>query len=219
MPPDERKGFAFPASSINVRRLRLQNSEQFMISACARHRIFAVRISIDTPVYFFTSVAHDRLPIFQTDKLKTIMVDALDEARRSAGFLIFAYVIMPDHYHILTGSEREPSDTLRFLNGISAKRVLDHLKASATSSLEKLKMFKKKRGYKYSVWEHHADTFLVTSESMLMQKVNYIHFNPVKAGLVEHPDDYLYSSSRIWNRRPMGHEPLKMDLEKIEWRR
>jgi hypothetical protein len=80
-------------------------------------------------------------------------------------------------------------------------------------------MFEKKRGYKYSVWEHHPDTFLVTSESTLKQKVNYIHFNPVKAGLVEHPDDYLYSSSRIWNRRAIENEPLRIDIEKIEWRR
>jgi putative transposase len=178
-----------------------------------------VRISIDTPFYYFTLVAHDRLPIFQTDRLKKIMADALDEARRSANFLIFAYVIMPDHYHIITDSSRQPSDTLRFLNGISAKRILDHLKAIASPSLEKLKMFEKKRGYKYSVWEHHPDTFLITSESMLMQKVNYIHFKPVKAGLVEHPDEYLYSSSRKWNRRPLENEPLRMDIDQIDWRR
>src|SRR5688500_6569256 len=115
------------------------------------------------------------MPIFRTNKLKKILVDALDEARRSAGILIFAYVIMPDHYHITTDAKREPSDTLRYLNGISAKRILDHLKANAIPSLEKLKMFEKKRRYKYSVWEHHADTFLITSESVMMQKVHYIH--------------------------------------------
>lgn len=147
------------------------------------------------------------------------MADALDEARRSAGLLLLAYVIMLDHYHIITDGKREPSDTLRFLNGISAKRILDHLKAIESPSLEKLKMFEKRRGYKYSVWEHHADTLLVTSESVFTQKVNYIHSNPVKAGLVEHPDDYLYSSSRIWNRRALENEPLKMDIEEIDWRR
>jgi REP element-mobilizing transposase RayT len=178
-----------------------------------------MRVSIDTPFYFFTSVAHDRLPILQTDRLKEIAADAFDEARRSGGFLIFAYVLMPDHYHIITDCHREPSDTLRYLNGISAKRILDDLKLKAPTSLEKLKMFEKKRGYKYSVWEHHSDTFLITSESMLMEKVNYIHFNPVRAGLVEHPNDYLYSSARIWNRRPLGHEPLKVDLDQIDWRR
>ena len=75
-----------------------------------------MQISIDTPFYFFTSVAHDRLPIFRTDKLKKIMVDALDEARRSHGLFIFAYVIMLDHYHIITNDSRDPSDTLRLLN-------------------------------------------------------------------------------------------------------
>jgi REP element-mobilizing transposase RayT len=159
------------------------------------------------------------LPIFQTERLKKITADALDEARKSAGFAIFAYVIMPDHDHLITDGTRPPSDTLRFLNGISAKRILDHLKVNAVSSLEKLKTFEKKRGYKYSVWEHHADTFLITSESMLMEKVNYIHLNPVKAGLIEHPDDYLYSSSRIWNKRAREHEPLTVDIEKIGWRR
>ena len=178
-----------------------------------------MRISIDTPVYFFTSVAHDRLPVFQTDKLKKIMADALNEARTSGQFSIFAYVIMPDHNHIITDNAREPSETLRFLNGISAKRILDHLKSIGGPSLEKLKMFEKKRGYKYSVWEHHSDTLLVTSESVFLQKVNYIHLNPVKAGLVEHPDDYLYSSSRIWTRTELENEPLRMDMDKIEWKR
>ena len=178
-----------------------------------------MRVSIDTPFYFFTSVAHDRLPIFRTDKLKQIACDAFNEARKSASFLIFAYVIMPDHYHIITDCHREPSDTLRYLNGISAKRILDYLKSNASTSLEKLKMFEKKRGYKYTVWEHHSDTFLITSESMLMEKVNYIHLNPVKAGLVEHPNDYLYSSARIWNRRALEDEPLRVDLDQIDWRR
>ena len=178
-----------------------------------------MRITVNSPCYYFTSVAHNRLPIFQTDKLKQIMTNALAEARRSADLLIFAYVIMTDHYHIITDGKREPSETLRYLNGIAAKRILDHLKANATASLEKLRMFEKKRGYKYSVWEHHPDKFLITSDSMFIQKRNYIHQNPVRAGLVEHPDDYLYSSSRIWNHRPLENEPLTMDIEEIEWRR
>ena len=165
-----------------------------------------------------TSVAHQRLPILKTEKLKQITADAFDEARGSADVFIFAYVLMPDHYHIITDGKREPSDTIRYLNGISAKRILDHLKKNAVASLEKLRLFEKKRGYKYSVWEHHPDKFLITSDSMFIQKRNYIHDNPVRAGLVDNPDDYLYSSSRIWNHRPLENEPLMMDIDKIEWR-
>jgi len=59
---------------------------------------------------------------------------------------------MPDHTHVITDGSRLPSDTLRFLNGITAKRILDYLKENEfTESLDKLRQFEKKRGYKYSV--------------------------------------------------------------------
>jgi REP element-mobilizing transposase RayT len=177
-----------------------------------------MRISVNSPCYYFTSVAHHRLPILRTDKLKQIAAEAFNEARRSAGLLIFAYVLMPDHYHMITDSTREPSETARYLNGISAKRILDYLKEHALDSLDKLRTFEKKRGYKHSVWEHHPDKFLITSDSMFIQKRNYIHDNPVRAGLADNPDDYLYSSSRIWNRRPLENEPLRVDIDQIEWR-
>jgi len=77
------------------------------------------RISPDNPAYYLTSVAKDRLPVFRTDQIKTIACSAINEARRSGGFLIFAYVIMPDHLHLVTSSALEVSDTLRYVNGIS----------------------------------------------------------------------------------------------------
>ncbi len=58
----------------------------------------------------------------------------------------------------------------------------------------------------------------MTSEATFMQKVNYIHQNPVRAGLVERAEDYLYSSARIWRKYPLENEPLKVDIDKIDWR-
>lgn len=51
-----------------------------------------------------------------------------------------------------------------------------------------------------------------------MQKVNYIHLNPVRAGLVQDPGDYLYSSARLWHKRELENEPLVTDHKEIEWR-
>jgi hypothetical protein len=56
-------------------------------------------ISRDNPCLFITSVACNRLPVFRTDALKSVACRALDEARRSGGFALFAYVIMPEHLH------------------------------------------------------------------------------------------------------------------------
>jgi putative transposase len=178
-----------------------------------------MRISKDNPFYYLTSVTNNRLPVFRTDKFKEITANALDEARKSADILIFAYVIMPDHYHIITDSSRKPSEVLRYLNGITARRVINYLKENnLTYSLEKLKQETKKREYTYSLWEHHPNAFSLNTEATLMQKVNYIHQNPVRGGLAATAEDYLYSSARIWRRRSLENEPLEVDADKIEWR-
>jgi REP element-mobilizing transposase RayT len=72
-----------------------------------------MRISKDTPCYYLTSVTNKRLPVFQTDKLKEITANAISEARNSAEIHIYAYVIMPDHYHIITDSSRKISEVTR----------------------------------------------------------------------------------------------------------
>ena len=85
-------------------------------------------ISRDSPCYFLTSVAKDRLPIFRTNAIKEIACRALDEARKSGKFALYAYVIMPDHLHAITDSARPSEETLRFINGIMGHRVITHLK-------------------------------------------------------------------------------------------
>jgi len=177
------------------------------------------QISRDNPAYYLTSVTHERLPIFKKDQLKQIVVDAFDEARRSAGILLFAYVVMDDHTHVITDSERKINEVLRFLNGISAKRIIDHLKSNGyESSLAKLRIQEREKKHKHSVYQHHPNALRITGEDAFMQKMNYIHLNPVRAGLVEHPDEYLYSSARQWHRRATDTEPLVVDLKKIKWR-
>jgi putative transposase len=110
-------------------------------------------------------------------------------------------------------------EVLRFLNGISAKRVIDHLKANGfESSLAKLRIQERENRHKHSVYEHHPNALRITGEDAFMQKVNYIHLNPVRAGLVEHPDEYLYSSARQWHGKPLESEPLITDHKAIKWR-
>ncbi len=177
-------------------------------------------ISRDNPCLSITSVAHDRLPVFRTDALKDIVCAALDEARHSGGFSIFAYVIMPDHLHLITHGPLKPSETLRFLNGISGHRIISHLKENNyTGSLAKLQDTRKARGHTYSLWDGHSHVLPIFSEALLMQRVNYLHQNPVRAGLAARGEDYTWSSLRCWMRRPREDEPLRMDLDKIVWRR
>ncbi len=178
------------------------------------------KISIDTPALFITAVGKDRLPLFQTNKIKELTCEAIDEARTSCGFLLFAYVIMIDHTHLLTDAPLKPSKVLQYIKGIVAHRVIDHLKEhNFESSLRKLRHVDWKRNHPFSLWQHDSDVFPVTSESKFIEKVNYIHLNPVRGGLVERAEDYRWSSIRWWKRAPAEDEPLRVDLDKIVWRR
>jgi len=177
-------------------------------------------ISKDDPCLFITAVAKNRLPVFRADAIKIITCRAIDEARTSCGFLLFAYVIMPDHIHVLTDSPRKPSTVLQFIKGIVSRRVLGYLKdMKYESSLRKLEHDDWKRNHRYSLWQHDSDIFSIVSESMFMQKVNYIHQNPVRAGLVERAEDYRWSSARFWSKCLREDEPLKVDIDRIVWRR
>src|SRR5215831_11291350 len=174
------------------------------------------RISPDNPAYYVTSVAKDRLPIFRTDRIKTITCNAIDEARRSGGFLVLAYVVMPDHMHLVTSSALGVSETLRYINGISGHRIISHLKeAGQESSLRKLLREGDARGHKYSLWDHHPNARQLTNEASLMQRVNYTHLNPVRLGLVERPEDYRWSRAKQWRGCPVEDEPLIVDIRRL----
>ena len=176
------------------------------------------KISRTTPAYYFTSVAHHRLPIFQTDKLKRVVCDAYEEVRRKHGILILAYVIMLDHVHLLVYSNKEMSEVLRLLNGVSARRVIQYLKENGfEDSLFKLRGETRERNHKHSVWQHHPDSLEIFGEDTFRQKAEYIHMNPVRAGLVASPLEYRFSSSRLWAGR-VEDEPLLTDHKEIDWR-
>jgi REP element-mobilizing transposase RayT len=151
--------------------------------------------------------------------LRELICGAINEARKTAEFLLFAYVIMIDHFHLLTSRPKATSDVLRVVKGLTARRVIDYLKENHySSSLAKLEHAVGDRNHRYSLWQTEKNVFPLYTESLFMQKVNYIHQNPVRAGLVERPTDYRWSSARIWKGCPVEDEPLQMDIDQIAWR-
>src|SRR5689334_14642080 len=85
-------------------------------------------VSKDTPCFYLTSVTKDRLPVFRKDEICEITCKAIDNARTSGNFLIFAYVIMHDHLHIITSNDKESKIILQFINGNISRHVIDYLK-------------------------------------------------------------------------------------------
>ena len=176
-------------------------------------------ISQDSPALYITIVTKDRLPVFRTEHMMQVLCRALDEARTSASMLLFGYVIMMDHLHLLTNRPSTTSEVLRVVKGVTARRVIDYLKVNSySSSLSKLQHAARVRNFKYSLWQVEKNVFPVFSEGMFMEKLNYIHQNPVRAGLAQRAVDYRWSSARIWHGCQVEDEPLLVEKDAIHWR-
>ena len=98
--------------------------------------------------------------------------------------------------------------------------MVDYLKEKSYSvSLAKLQHESRERNFKYSLWQVEKNVLPVFSEGMFMEKVNYIHQNPVRAGLAERAVEYRWSSARVWHGCQLEEEPLLVDKDLIYWRR
>jgi len=128
---------------------------------------------IEGSIYFITTRLKERELRFTESEAKTIRKTILDLVSRKE-FEVYAYVIMPDHLHILM----KPN-----LKGIS--KAMQLLKGGSSRQINK--------GY---LWQQGFFDFAVLTERKFKEKFNYIHYNPVKWGLVEKAEDYKFSSAK-----------------------
>lgn len=129
-------------------------------------------------MHFITFSCYRRLPKLGTASDRDAFEDSLERTRLAYGFCVVGYVVMPEHVHLLiTEPESRPLAT-----------ALQALKQSVsrTLSLRAPKPFWLARYYDFNVW----------SEEKRIEKLRYMHRNPVKRGLVECPEDWPWSSFR-----------------------
>ena len=116
--------------------------------------------------------------------------------------ILYGYVIMTNHIHLIVQSDQgELSDLLRDFKKFTATRILDLIRNSPESRREWIlerfhkATFSHNRNKNFQVWQfgNHAEE--IYSEKFLWSKLDYIHLNPVRAGIVSRASDYLYSSA------------------------
>ena len=131
--------------------------------------------------HFVTFSCYQRLPRFQNDRVRDTFLASLERTRRSYRFRVYGYVVMPEHVHLLV-SEPEEKTLAKAMQAlkISVARLemRYHCNASAT--------FWQKRYYDHNVRTHES----------FVEKLCYIHRNPVKRGLAQNPEDWKWSSFR-----------------------
>jgi putative transposase len=166
--------------------------------------------------HYLTMVCFDRVPVFKSQIACQIFIDVLAETREKHPFKLIGYVIMPNHVHlILNPVECDISLIGKELKGKSGKRIIDWLKENNyQSSLEKIALPKtQKRNHSFAVWQKKVTSIDLTSPKFIRQKLHYIHLNPIRAGLCEHPAKWKWSSYHAYLPHKHGEVPIEMDIQ------
>jgi putative transposase len=141
-------------------------------------------------LHFVTFSCHNRLPHLDSPKPKQILEQVIERTRRSHNFLLYAYVLMPEHLHLLLSEPKtySLSSTLRVIKGESSKLL---------------------KGTRSHFWQPRYYDFNVFTTRKFKEKIKYIHRNPVTRGLVSKPEDYRWSS---FNHYATG-QPTSIEIE------
>ncbi|MEA3439293.1 MAG: transposase [Chloroflexota bacterium] len=156
-------------------------------------------------LYFVTSKAIKGKHIFHRDVIKRILVDSLNTGRILGQYKLFAFVIMPNHIHVILQGKGDYSiqDIVREFKKSTSNLIVRQLELEnnhkALNQLEKL--VPQGVNQKYVVWEHEYQAKDIFSQDFLAQKLDYIHHNPLQPHwlLVENPEDYVWSSARYYS--------------------
>lgn len=154
--------------------------------------------------------------MFRSDIACRLFINALAENREKCEFKLIGYVVMPDHAHLIINPlNRDIGVVMRRLKSTSARLILDWLRESNhLSSLRKLALgAPQARSHTHSLWQKDFSSIDLWTPRFIRQKLNYIHLNPVRAGLCEHPAEWTWSSYRAY----LSHEPGSVPIE-IDWR-
>lgn len=164
--------------------------------------------------HYTTSVTHKRIPLFNLEKPCQIFADILNESRKIFPYKLVGYVIMPDHVHLIVNPiDSDVSKFLHKLNGNSARRIIDWLKDENDEKLlsELLLTNEQSKAHRYSVWQRNPSVIDLYSHKFLRQKMRYVHLNPIRAELCDHPAKWKWSSYHAYLPHQPGDVPVEID--------
>jgi REP element-mobilizing transposase RayT len=163
--------------------------------------------------HFITCTTVEWLPVFTRPKYLDIITASLTFCRQHKGLRLHAYVILDNHLHLVVFADNL-SQVIRDFKRHTAKEIL----AAATQENKQwlLKQFEFFKGVhrgksQHQVWQEGFHPQAIITEDMLRQKLDYIHYNPVRLGLVDRPEDWRYSSARNY----LGQDGL-LEIDLIE---
>ena len=154
--------------------------------------------------HFLTFSVVEWIDALTRNEYKDIVVKSLEHCIDNKGFLLHAWFIMSNHVHLI-GSAKPGftlSDILRDLKKFTRKKIFNSIKANLKESRREWMIYMFERAGKrnsnnknFQFWQQDNHPIELINPQMLKQKLDYLHENPVKAGIVFEPQQYVYSSS------------------------
>ena len=153
------------------------------------------------PVYspqFFTATIHEWQHLLADNNHKDIIIDSLKFLVTKKRIELNAFVIMSNHIHLIWQPlfGHTPSSIQASFMKYTALQLKRSLINNNENALDSFKVNKYDR--EYQLWKREPLSIELISQDLFNQKLEYIHYNPVSAGLCEKPEDYYYSSAKFY---------------------
>lgn len=172
------------------------------------------RPHLPTPncLHFVPVITYKRTRLFRSAALCREFFSALREVRGRFPFELYAYVLLPDHFHVLVKPiDSDISRLIQKIKSLTARRIVGRLKSGqGAAALQVLRKAKhERRSHLYQVFQDSFRDLELWSPWMTRQKIDYIHKNPVNEHLTENAAAYPWSSWRAINE--LSGEPIAVD--------
>lgn len=151
----------------------------------------------DAP-HFYTFTTVNWVHVFHYKDLAEVVLDSIEYMQNNDRITLYGYVIMENHIHIVA-SAFNLSEQIKNNKSFTARKILDTLTENKRSNL--LDMFRTgkachKTESDFQFWQEGSHPEMILDEAMMRQKLDYIHYNPVRRGYVDMPEHWRYSSAR-----------------------
>ena len=147
---------------------------------------------------FFTATIYEWQPILADDQYKNIIIESLQFLVSNKRIGLNAFVIMSNHIHLIWQALNSftPSAIQASFMKYTAQQIKRLITKNNPDILAGFEVNKYDR--EYQIWKREPLSIELITESMFIQKMEYIHFNPVSAGLCNVPEEYYYSSAKFY---------------------
>jgi putative transposase len=163
-------------------------------------------------VYYVTFTIIDWLPLFINPEPTQIIVDSMQFCIREKGLRINAYVVMPNHVHMIVFDRKFDNErlqqTLTDLRKFTGRKLADYIDNTLSDSLSKTIQGIELEDRERRVWQSGWHAEGLVGDNFWKQKMNYIHENPVRKGYVRLAEHWRYSSAGYWLNGEDGDVPV-----------